>query len=119
VNSIVLEESVLTPTVSRYQGHDLGKAIACISEAVNITPEENCERLKYINDLGTAILSQTTDKEVDFGKAIEHIQEAIDITPHGHLDRIMYLNNLRIAFSGRFHRRRNPTDLDHSIQFKQ
>jgi tetratricopeptide (TPR) repeat protein len=97
---------------------DVDQAIAFEERAIQLTPNEDPERLPRLITLGNALLRryERTGSMDDMNHAIEdNFEQAVELTPAGHPDLARRLNNLGNALLSRFERTGLMDDLDHAI----
>jgi tetratricopeptide (TPR) repeat protein len=94
----------------------LDVAIACLAEAVVLTPAGPI-RPRHLSNLGNALRarSERAGHEAELDQAVACLTEALDLTPADYPARPDYACNLGAALQNRFERRQQRADLNLAI----
>jgi tetratricopeptide (TPR) repeat protein len=96
---------------------NLEEAIACLHQALDLSPSGHPNRSTTLINLAAAIYRrfQQLGGMKDLEDAIAFNRQALDLYPTGHLGRFTILNNLALAVSTRFELLGRMTDLEEAI----
>jgi len=92
-----------------HDSRDAETAIEAYTEALNLTPPDDPDRVGRLSGLGNLHLRRGTADDLD--RALALLDEAVGAVPRGHPDSTVYLTNRADAYAARFERSADDTDL--------
>lgn len=99
----------------------LARAVQYAQDAVDLTPEGNSDRARYLGNLSICLSTryEVEGKLDDINKATKYSQGAVILTPEGSSGQATCLNNLSNRLNLRYKREKKLDDINQAIKYGQ